>query len=111
MCAIGQTHCTAGTADLLHRHHMREIAEPGTAVLLGHGDAQHAQLAHLAPQVHGELVLVVDLGRARGDLGLGEVAHRVAQGVDLFTELEIQAGQVHACLQILRIRSGQSPAC
>jgi hypothetical protein len=24
-----------------------------------------------------------------------EVAHRVAQGVDIFTELEIQAGQVH----------------
>jgi hypothetical protein len=25
---------------------------------------------------------------------LGKVAHRVAQGIDVFTELEIQAGQV-----------------
>ena len=43
----------------------------------------------------GKLVVAVDLGRARGDLGLGEVMHRVAQRVDVFTELEIQAGQAH----------------
>jgi hypothetical protein len=52
-------------------------------------------LAHLAPQVHGELVAAVGLGGQRGDLGLCKVAHGVAQGVDVFTELEVQAGQVH----------------
>ena len=48
----------------------------------------------LSPQVHRELVAAVDLGRARRDLGLGERVHGVAQRVDVFTEHEIQAGQV-----------------
>ena len=55
-------------------------------------------VAHLAPQVHRELVAAVDLGGARGDLGVGEGAHRVAQRVDVFAELEVQAGQVHGML-------------
>jgi hypothetical protein len=29
---------------------------------------------------------------------LGEFAHRVAQGVDVVTELEVEAGQVHGGL-------------
>jgi hypothetical protein len=93
--AVAQADRGAGAADLLHRDHVRQVAHVGAAVLLGHGDAQHAQLAHLAPQVHRELVAAVDLGRARRDLGLGKVAHRVAQRVDVFAELEVQAGQVH----------------
>jgi len=60
-----------------------QVAHVGAAVVLVHGDAQHAQVAHLVPQVHGELVVAVDLGGARRDLGLGKVAHRVAQGVDI----------------------------
>ena len=63
-----------------------------------HGDAEHAELAHLAPQVHRELVAAVDLGGARRDLGLREVAHRVAQRVDVFAELEVEAGQCSWCV-------------
>jgi hypothetical protein len=47
-------------------------------------------LAHLAPQVHRELVAAVDLGGARRDLGLGEGAHGVAQRVDVLAELEVR---------------------
>src|SRR2546427_10677474 len=39
-------------------------------LLLGHGDAQHAQITKLAPQVHGELVVAVDLAGTRCNLGL-----------------------------------------
>jgi hypothetical protein len=38
------------------------------------------------------LVIVVNLCSARGDFGLREVAHGIAQGVDVFTELKVQAG-------------------
>jgi hypothetical protein len=55
---------------------------------------QHTEVAHLAPQVHGELVVMVDLCGAGCDFGLCEVAHGIAQSVDVFTELEIQARQV-----------------
>jgi hypothetical protein len=92
--AVGQADGGAGAADLLHGDHVRQVAHVGAAVLLGHGDAQHAQLAHLGPQVHRGTGRSVDLGRARGDLGLREVAHGVAQGVDVFAKLEVQAGQV-----------------
>jgi hypothetical protein len=93
--AVAQPDAGAGAADLLHGDHVRQVAHAGAAVLFGHGDAEHAELAHLAPQVHRKLVAAVGLRRARGDLGLGEGVHGVAQGVDLFAELEIQAGQVH----------------
>jgi hypothetical protein len=36
------------------------------------------------------------ISAARGAISAcGKVAHGVAQGVDVFTELEVQAGQVH----------------
>jgi hypothetical protein len=52
------------------------------------------RVAHLAPQVHGELVVAVNLGRAGRDFGLGKVAHGVAQGVDVFAQLEVEARKV-----------------
>src|SRR2546427_6345506 len=63
-------------------------------LLLGHGDAQHAQITKLAPQVHGELVVAVDLAGTRCNLGLCELAHGIAQRVDVLAQLEVQARQV-----------------
>ncbi|OIQ86770.1 hypothetical protein GALL_313590 [mine drainage metagenome] len=93
--AVAQRHGSAGARDLLHRDHVRQIAHAGAAVGLGHRDAQQSEVAELAPQVHRELVVAVDLGRARRDLGDGEVAHRVAHRVDVGAELEIKSGEVH----------------
>jgi hypothetical protein len=92
--AIAQAHAGRRAADFFHGNHVRQVAHVGAAVFLAHGDAQHAQGAHLLPQVHRELVVAVDLGRAGRDLGLGKLAHRIAQRVDVFTELEIESGQV-----------------
>ena len=80
---------------------MRQIAHVGTAILLGDGDAEHAQFAELAPQIHGELVAAVDLGRTRSNLDLGKFTHGIAQRIDVFTELEVQSwqiGKAHGCL-------------
>jgi len=71
---------------------VRQVAHVGATVLLGHGDAEHAERTHLAPQVHRELVGTVDLGRARRDLALSEVAHGVAQRLDVVAEAEVQSG-------------------
>jgi hypothetical protein len=101
--AVAQADAGAGAADLLHRHHVRQVAHVGAAVGLGHGDAEHAELAHLAPQVHRELVAAVDLGGARRDLGLGEGAHGVAQRVDVVAELEVEAGQVHGASPLIDV--------
>lgn len=90
--AIAQADAGAGAADLFHRHHVRQVAHAGATVGLGHGDAQQAEFAHLAPQVHRELVAGVGLRRQRRNLALGEIAHRVAQRVNVVAEHEVQAG-------------------
>ena len=101
VCAIGQTYGSASTRDFFHRDHMGQIAHIGSAVLLRHRDAQHAQVTKLAPQVHGELVIAIDLSRTRSNLALGKLTHCITQSIDIFSKLEIQSGQVgkaHGCL-------------
>ena len=90
--AVAQTHRGTGAADFFHGDHVRQVAHVGATIFFTHGDAEHAQAAHFFPQVHRKLVGSVDLCRTRGDLGLGKVAHRVAQCVNVFAELEVEAG-------------------
>ena len=93
MRAVGETDRGARATDLLHRDHVGEVAHAGAAVLLADRDAENAERAHFRPQVHRELIARIDLGRARCDLGLGEFAHGVAQRIDVFSELVIEAEQ------------------
>src|SRR5690606_565320 len=81
-----------GAADFLHRHHVGEVPHARAAVFLLDSDAQQAQVAELLPQVFRKGVLPVDIGGARGDLGGGEIAHRLAQHVDGLVVAEIEAG-------------------
>ena len=53
--------------------------QPGAAVLLGCGQTEQPEVAHLADHVDREVVVAVPLGRVRGDLLLGEVAHGAAE--------------------------------
>ena len=92
---VGQRHRGRATADFFHAHHMGQVTEAGTAVFLGHGDAQQAHVAELAPQVGGEQVVDVDLGRARCDLLGHEGLHLVAQHVDGLAEGEVQGRVTH----------------
>ena len=91
---VGQAHRGRPPGDLLHGHDVREIAHLGAAVLLGHGHAEHAEIPELAPEVHRELVLAVDLRGPRGDLGRGELLQGLAQHGDVLAEVEGQAGDV-----------------
>ena len=91
--AVGQAHRGAGARDFLHRHHVREVAHVGAAILLGHGHSEHAQRTELAPYVHRKLVTVIDLGGTRRDFRLCKITHRIAQRVNLVTELKVQTGQ------------------
>ena len=73
---------------------MGEIAHVGAAVFFGHGHAEYAEFAEFAPQVHRKLVVAVDLGGSRGDLGGSELLQRVAQHGDVVAEVELKAWQV-----------------
>ena len=53
---VGQPHRSAGPRDFLHSHHVGQIAHRCAAVLLGYGNAEHTQVTHAAPEIHGELV-------------------------------------------------------
>ncbi len=88
---------------------MGQVAEAGTAVLLGNGHAEQAHLAELLPHVSREQIFPVDgLGAGRqfgGDEGL----HLLAQHVDGFTEGEVEAGMVHGAPADLVVVMSGSP--
>ena len=71
---------------------MREIAEPCPAPFLLDGDAVQAERAKLRPQVARERIAAIDLVGPRSDLVLREIAHRIAQHVDVGAKAEIKTG-------------------
>ena len=88
--AVRQADRRRGAADLLHRDDVRQVTHRGAAVFLLDGDAEQADVAHLAPQVRREDVVAVDLRRARRDLAVGELLHRRAQHVDGLAKMKVQ---------------------
>ena len=60
---------------------MIEVAHPGAAVFLWGGDAEHAEIAELAPEIGGEVVVAVDRGGAGSDFVSGEAGDLVAERV------------------------------
>ena len=94
MGPVAEPHRGRGAADLLHRHHVLQIAHAGAAQVLLDGDAEQAQVPHLAPQIGGEFVVAVDPRGARGDFPAGEAAHGPAQHVGRLAKAEVQAGEV-----------------
>src|SRR5581483_5101477 len=64
----GDADAGVGARDLLDGQAQREKVRAGPAVLLGEGQAEEAELAHLADDVVAEPVLTVELfGRRRDD--------------------------------------------
>ena len=91
MRAIGQADRGRGAGDLLHRDHVLQIAHAGAAILLLDGDAEHAEIAELAPQIHRERVVAIDPSRARRDLIGREGLDLSAQHVGGLAQIEIQS--------------------
>jgi len=71
-----------------------QVAHVRAAVFVADGNAEQAQLAHLAPQVHRELVGAVDLGRAGRDFRGGELLHGCAQRGDVVAVVKGQAWEM-----------------
>ena len=92
MRAVGQADRSRGARDFFHRDDVRQIAHVGAAVFFADRDAENAEVAHLLPQVHRELVAAVDLGRARRDFRLGELLDGFTQGGDVLAVVKAQAG-------------------
>ena len=83
---------------LLHGDDVRQVAHAGAAVVLGDGDAEQAEIAQLPPEVGGEGVLAVDLGRERCDLAGRRRRARVAQHLDGLAEIVVQPPHAHPAL-------------
>ncbi len=81
-------------ADLLDRDaEAGEVAVlAGAAVLLGCGEAEQPERAHLAHHVDREVVVAVPLGRVRRDLGRREVADGTAELLVLAGQLKSHGG-------------------
>ncbi len=88
--AVRQRHAARGATDLFHADDVREVTHAGAAELRRHRDAEQAEVAELAPQVHREFVVAIDVGRTGRDLGGGEAAHRFPQEVDVLTQAEVE---------------------
>ena len=90
--AVGEPDRGGASAYLLHRDDMLQIAHSGTAIFLLDGDSEEAEIAHLAPEIGGEIVGFVDLPGARRDLRRGKVRDALAQQLGGLAEVEIEAG-------------------
>ncbi len=77
--------------ELLHHDRPVERREPRAAVLLGPAGAREPERAEPREHLARELLLLVPLARVRGELGLGELAHGLAQQELLFAQLEVHA--------------------
>ncbi len=86
----GDAHGLVDAADLLDRHAQAgEVAVvAGAAELLGGGEPEQAQPAHLLHHVDGEVVVPVPLRGVRRDLALRELADAAAELLVLPGQLE-----------------------
>ena len=91
MCSVGQADRGGGTRNFLHRHDVGKVAEVGTAVVIAGSDAEHAEVAELAPQLPGKFVVLSDLRGVRRDFLFGKDTHCVAQHVDILAEVEVES--------------------
>ena len=69
-----------------HDKRIREIVDASAAVLLGHLDAEHAQLAEFAVEVTRRVSLLLPFGVDGHDLLGDEVADRLAKSLVVFVE-------------------------
>jgi hypothetical protein len=75
-------------SDLLDRDAQAGEVAAAAAVLLGYGQAEQAELAHLGDRFERELVGFVPFGGVRGELGVGELAHDLAERFVVFAQFE-----------------------
>jgi hypothetical protein len=65
-----------------------QIAHVGAAVFFADGHTQNAEIAHLAPQIHRELVVAVDFSCTRRDFGGSKLLNGFTQSGDIVAMIE-----------------------
>ena len=88
--SIAQPDRGRGAAEFLHRHHMLEVAEARSAILLLDGNAVQSEVTHPGPEFAREPVGLVDLGGDRRHLGRGEALDLVAQRIGGLAQAEVE---------------------
>jgi hypothetical protein len=82
-------HAAATSGQLLHHEHRVEQGETRAAVLRRDGAARQTQIPGLANDLHRELGALIELGRDRDDLLVGEAPGRFLKRQLLVAKLEI----------------------
>ena len=100
-------HRLVDAADLLDRdaQEVKSPSSPIAAELLGRGEAHQPEVAHLVHDVGREVVVLVPLRGVRRDLGQGELADALAEGLVLGGQLERRHGGSSG----LRLRERKQP--
>ena len=93
MRAIGEADRRRCARDFFGRDDMRQVAHCGAAVLFFNCDPQQAQVAELAPKIHGEFIRPVNCLGTRRYLISGKSTHRVAKHVNFLPQSEIEGRQ------------------
>ena len=91
----------------------RFLAQPHAAVILGDGEAEHAELGHLRDDIERDVfVAQMPFLRVRHDLAVGEFAHFLADRVERVVEPAGADGRVAAArASIRRAARGAAPCC
>ena len=91
----------------------RFLAEPHAAVILGDGQAEHAELGHLRDDVERNVfVAQMPFLRVRHDLVVGELAHLLADRIERLVETAGADGGVAAArASARRAARGAAPYC
>jgi len=74
------------------------VVQPGTAILLGEGHPHQPKFAHLADEIGGELVLVVDFLGDGDDLLVDELRDHISNLLLLGRECEIHITEFETSL-------------
>ena len=85
-------HRLVDPSDLLDGDAQRHEVAAAAAPFLGEHEPEQSEFAHLVDDVDGEVVLAVPLGRVRGDLLRGEVAHDAAELLVVLGDLKRMPG-------------------
>jgi hypothetical protein len=88
--AVREADRRGSAADLFHCDDMREITQAGAPEIFLYGDPEEAEVAELRPQLAREAILPIDVGGKRRDAFRGKLRHGGAQGVDVFSESEVE---------------------
>ncbi len=80
--------CISRSRELLDRERVLEGRAARAADALGEGDAHPSQLTHPAHDLGREGLGAVELLGHRGDLALGEIAHRTPQQLVVIWQIE-----------------------